>query len=419
MKPILIAALLATTLAQAQTQAQSQPTLTLKGLIRDAATKQPIPYASITLTTNNISTLSNEAGQFIFKIPPENQNDSIEITHIGYHPAAIIAKPDTQLIIPLIQAPKELPEITIHPTDAWNMIQQAINKIPDNYPTRPFVLTGFYRSTSGYKNPNHIVDISEALFTIYSPDNERTNTQFRLIRARNEKDETALGGRPYSIGFKPDDIMDRDMISRIHQTQILGDEGHNDHQFAYKGLVDYEGQSAYEIHFDQKDDIPRPLYKGRIIIDTATLAFLCFDYQVSPKGIPYLPRHSEGPNHNDPTGSRILIQYKRYGGKYYLHHISTQTGIHSYMEGKKPIDFDTVHIRRNCIITRIDTGLIAFAKVGTKLDNQRTIENQIKENPKTKEDSYWENYNVLEADYNVDSAIAIIRANNARPKKRS
>jgi hypothetical protein len=420
MKPILIFILLATTLTALLTtplSARAQPILTLKGAIRDAATKEPIPYATLSLAANGISTLTNEEGQFIFKIPPENQTDSIFITHIGYHPIAILPTPDAQLLLDLYREPAQLPGITVRPPDAWNLIEQAITRIPDNYPTRPFVLTGFYRTTSGYPHPKKIVDISEALFTIYSPDNQRSNMQFRLIRARNEKDLTAYNGRPYSLGSKPDDIMDRDMISRIHQTQILGDEGHNDHQFTYGGLIDYEGRPAYEIRFDEKDGIPRPLYKGRILIDTTTLAFLCFDYQVSPKGIPYLPHNSSGPGHNNPTGSNILIQYKRYGGKYYLHHIYIQQGIHSFLEGKKPIDYDTVRIRRNFIITRIDTGLVAFSRVGTKLDNQRIIENQIKENRAAKEDNYWENYNLIEADYNVDSAIAVIRANNARPKK--
>src|SRR5258708_16737484 len=96
----------------------------------------------------------------------------------------------------------------------------------------------------------HLIDLSEAIFTIYSPDNQRRNMQFRLVRARGDRDLTAFDGNEYSIGRRPNDLMDRDMISRIHETQILGDEGHNDHEFAYGGLIDYERKPAFEIRFD-------------------------------------------------------------------------------------------------------------------------------------------------------------------------
>lgn len=417
--------LLCALLSALSARSQDEPVITLIGTILDASTGEPIAFATIALSTGEISTLSNDEGRFIFKIPVSRQNDSVFITHVGYHNLALPAgnlgpgpgATKGGATLRLQRAPTELADITVRPPDGWALIQQAIDRIPGNYPNRPFVLTGFYRSTSTLPHPKHIIGISEALFTLYSPDNRREDMQFRLIRGRNDKDLTAMDGQSWSMGFRPDDIMNRDMISRIHQTQILGDEGHNDHQFTYGGVIDYEGRPAYEIRFDQKDGIVRPLYKGRIIIDTASMAFLCFDYGISPKGLPY-QRRTRGPAHNVQTDVGVIIRYKRYGGKYYLHQTFLTGGIHSYIDGKQPVDHDTFRIRVNCLITRIDTGYLAFSRAGNKMDNARTIENQLKANLDVKGDAYWENYNLIEADYNVDSALAVIRSNNARPKKR-
>jgi hypothetical protein len=355
------------------------------------------------------------------------------------------------LTIALHQAPVQLPGITVSPVDASDLIRRAIDKVGENYPTRPFVLTGFYRAGDVYKQK--VIEISEALFTIYSPDNQRRNMQFRLIRARADRDLSAFDGNSYSLGRKPDNLMDRDMVSRIHETQILGDEGRNDNTFSYGGLIDYEGQTAYEIRFDQKDQVAKPLYKGRIIIDTATLAFLCFDYGLSPKGLAYLGS-GPGPWHNKVTGMSMVIRYRRYGAKYYLHHVRMVHWIKPWYDGTPPVNYDTLVASMNYVVTRIDTGFVAYSRVGKlnldkklsknnflskhaqrrytsagglvyeldsvqfKVNNDKTIEHQVQENAGPKNDDYWENYNSIEADYNVDSALAVIRRVNEAWKKR-
>jgi hypothetical protein len=396
--------------------AQDEPVILLRGIINDAATGEPIPLASISVTANGITTMSNEVGYFVFKIPTDHQHDTIYISHVGYQAVAFtIDAADTSMkTITLHPTAIQLPGVTVRPVRPLELIDQAIARIPDNYPTRPFVSTGFYRITGRLKGK--IIDLSEAVFDIYSPDNQRKNMQFRLIKARSDRDLTAYDGRNWAVGRKPDDLMDRDMVSRIHETQILGDQGRNDHEFTYNGLIDYEGHTAYEIGFDQKDEVFSPLYKGRIIIDTASLAFLCFDYGASPKGAPYRSL-GPGPGHNVLVSAHLLIEYRQYGNKYYLNRVSTQHRIHNYFDGTPPVDYDTSLVALNYLVTRIDTGFTAYAKIGKKIKTDKSIEHQVRENT-TVNDNYWENYNAIEADFNVDSALNIIRANNSKAQRK-
>jgi hypothetical protein len=390
--------------------AQDEPFILLRGIINDAATGEPIPLATISVTANGITTISNESGYFVFKLPIPNQHDTIFISHIGYQSVALTidATDTTTKTINLHPIAIQLPNVTVRPVNPNTLIDSAIARIPENYPTRPFVSTGFYRITGTLKGK--IIGLSEAVFDIYSPDNQRENMQFRLIKARADRDLTAYDGRPWGIGRRPDELMDRDMVSRIHETQILGDLGRNDHEFTYNGLIDYEGHTAYELTFDQKDGVAKPLFRGRIIIDTASLAFLCFDYGLSPKGLPYRSL-GPGPNHNDIVSAHLLIEYRRYGNKYYLDRVSTEHRIHSYIDGTQPVDYDTGLIALNYLVTRIDTGFTAYAKIGKKIKTDKTIEHQVRENT-TVNDNYWENHNAIEANFNVDSALNVIRANN-------
>jgi hypothetical protein len=406
--------------------AQDNAIIRIDGLIRDAATGEAIPYATVSLAANSITTISNDSGFFTIKIPTSARGDTIYVSHIGYRNVgftipgsasanAASSSDDASLTITLQRAPVQLPDITVTSVSPLTIIDKAIANIPVNYPTRPFVSLGFYRKDSHYDQK--IIEISEAVFDVYSPDNDRKNMQFRLIKARADRDVTALGGINYFVGMSPDNLLDRDMVSRIHQTQILGDEGRNDHRFSYGGLIDYEGRPAYTIDFDQKEDIQRPLFKGRVIIDTATMAFLCFDYGLSPKGIAYRSS-GQTPLRGQMLANRFTILYRRYGAKYYLNQVTITARMHLYIEGDPSVRLDTLLTRLDYLVTRVDTGFIAYSKVGKTIDNTKAIEKQIRENAGKKAQEYWENYNLIAADYNVDSALNVIRTNNEAPKKR-
>jgi hypothetical protein len=61
-------------------------------------------------------------------------------------------------------------------------------------------------------------------------------------------------------------------------------------------------------------------------------------------------------------------------------------------------------------LTMYKTFFLALAP-GKKLSGNRAIERQVRENTNDN-NSYWENYNAIEADFNVDSALAVIRRSN-------
>jgi len=79
--------------------------------------------------------------------------------------------------------------------------------------------------------------------------------------------------------------------------------------------------------------------------------------------------------------------------------------------------YDTGLIKLNYLVTRIDTGFTAYSRIGKKIKTDKTIEHQVRENT-TVNDNYWENYNAIEANFNVDSALAVIRANNSKAQRK-
>ena len=85
-----------------------------------------------------------------------------------------------------------MPGVTVTPDRALDLIRQAIARIPANYPADPYVSYGFYRFASW--NDGKIVQLSEAIFNIYCPDDKRGNKQFLPDKARADRDEQVMAG---------------------------------------------------------------------------------------------------------------------------------------------------------------------------------------------------------------------------------
>jgi CarboxypepD_reg-like domain len=405
-------------LAKLPCYAQDQSFLVLKGVIVDDSTGEGLPFATIAYHRNGVNTMSNEHGGFIFKIRQSTAGDSIHVSHIGYKAMtiAILQGNSNHIIVRLHQKPIQLSDIvvSINPID---IIKKAIARIPDNYPTSPYLLDGFYRLTTRYNN--RIIGLSEAVFQVFGSDYAINNHQFRLIKSRVDKDWNAFGWNGLTKIKRPEGLVEADLVSRIHKAPVLGDTQMPAHEFSYLGIIDYEGREAYEIGFDQRSDVQKAYYRGTVIIDKETLAFLSITRMLSPRGIKYWELKSRADlialEHAQMTDTRysdsIVVTYRPYGGKYYLRHYYRNAGGRLSGGTIKAIDLDPYFTETNYLVTRIDTEDVKPFPDSILMPREAAIEfNGHQNNPRS--DKFWENYNLIEASFNVDSVVSDLRRRN-------
>jgi len=405
--------------------AQGQSLLVLKGVVIDDSTGEGLPFATISYHPNGVNTMSNEHGGFIFKIRQGAPGDSIRISHVGYKAVTLSTrqKNGDNLAIRLRRVPIQLSDVVVNAVDPLDIIRKAMDRIPDNYPNSPYLLDGFYRLTTKYDN--RIIGLSEAVFQIFGHDYSTKSQQFRLIRSRIDKDWNAFGWSGITKIRRPEGIIAVDLVGRIHTAPVLGETERPAHEFSYLGIIDYEGREAYEIGFDQKPDVQKAYHRGTIIIDKETFAFLAITRTLSPRGIQYWKIKSKADRaalyDAQMTDTRysdsVVVTYRPYGGKYYLRHYYRYTsGRLSGGSDNSQIDLDPYFTETNYLVTRIDTdGVQPF--VDSTLINRRTpIERQAYYTRST--DKFWENYNLIEASFNVDSVATDIRRRNLnRPNR--
>jgi CubicO group peptidase (beta-lactamase class C family) len=395
--------------------AQGTGVTVFQGVITSALSNEPVPYANIRVAGLATNAMSNESGRFIIKLPANRENDSIYISHIGYKPAAVFLNRDTNYRVIKLQTDIEaLSEITVKSTNPLDLINKAIAAIPRNYPVLPYRLSGFYRLT-GWKE-KRVVDMSEAVFDIYSENYNNKNSQLKLTKSRLQKDLTAFNGNDnVEIGLTPKGIFGFDVVSNLKNSFILSDDALKNHDFSYRGVVHYNGQTAYKIVFKAKEEIKKSLYDGEMYIGTDDLAFLEFNTHLNPKGLSYyswglVQKMMMNMTHItvNMLSDSLVITYRKFGDRYFLNRVNNISRIY-LAGGKNHFLLNPLVNKTNFLITQIDTlNVLPFQKSETLSDNDR-IESRHFDNGTR----FWENYNLILPDFNVDSVARIIETNNA------
>ncbi len=164
---------------------------TLEGIIRDASTGEPIPYAIIQVERQSLGTLANQLGKFSFTLPSTLSSDSlrIRIRALGYQEqvhAVAAWPPDKPASIALRPAPFTLSEVFIFATELSpaQMIERAVSLRQENYLTEPHLMNSFYRH---YCQDNGTYGrLIEAAIDVYAPESYQVFRYAPLATMRAE-----------------------------------------------------------------------------------------------------------------------------------------------------------------------------------------------------------------------------------------
>lgn len=126
----------------------SQNAIVITGKIVDTNTGLPIEFANVYLNSAAQGTVSNNEGNFLFKIDHSISTDSLVISNIGYRTIKLsindLKRSSTELfrLIPLTYT---LSEVTIKEfPEAKGIIEKAKENLDLNYPQNPFVADCYF-----------------------------------------------------------------------------------------------------------------------------------------------------------------------------------------------------------------------------------------------------------------------------------
>jgi len=384
--------------------------LVISGHVYDAETNSYLPYANIASKSNSIGTATNLLGEFKLIIPNDEQQDSLIVSFIGFTSKTIaIPKASQSIKVVLVKEQTQLDEVLLKGFTAETIVKKAIGQIPNNYFDQAYISRGFYRVSS--QKDLQYIHLSEAVFDVYHSKESKPYRQFKLDKKRSIKDVAASKG--IDLGLRPTSVYGFDIVNDLDQMNFLNKKGLKEHSFQIDGHVIVSGKEAYKVSFDQLKTTNSG-YKGYMLIDKSSFAFLYFDFGLSPKGV---DNHKFG-----DAGLRAMlkimgiqitmsknqyqIEYKKIGAKYYLHKVGNDASLHFKSE-------------RNHYNYSADTR-VDYIVNSTSFDNPKPFSNDetlhkgrlIEQQNSNLDPDFWRDYTIILPTHDFGEIAKKLQANN-------
>ncbi len=380
-----------------------------KGTILDSKSKNELTFASITVTGSNISTISNSEGDFSIKIPIDRQDASLIISFLGYKEKVISIKDLKQEKNILYLEPINilLKEVVVNAMDANKLFSNVLNNRSKNYGDSAIKMVGFYRESIKKRRTyvsvlESIVDIEKMSFSSGIQD------QVDILKGRKNVDYSKLD----TINFKLEGgLFTALFIDLIKDpTNIFSEDVFDFYNFRFEDITQINDKQVLIISFKQKSSLedPDPLYSGKLFIDAKSLAIISATFQLNVEnrakaGLIFTRKKPKGLVLY-PTEVSYQVDYRQQNNKW----------VFSYSRGD--ITFK-LNWDKWIFNTSYNT---TFELVNTNWENQ---DNQAQINtqklspyvimsdkiPNAVDVDFWGQYNIIEPEKSIESAIKKIQ----------
>jgi hypothetical protein len=297
----------------------------IAGIVIDEETFEPLPFATIGLKNKGRGTVTNNNGKFGLKIGHDLVNDTLAISYLGYIRTEI---PVSQAFhdnfsIPMKREFISIPEIIIKNQIPHEIIYKTIAAIHHNYSNDPVYMTGFYRE--GVMKKRELQNYSEAIVQIYksSYSGSILGDQMKIYKSR--KIENTRRSDTLAVRLKAGLSTCLELDGIRHLFDFLSRENMPDYRYRLTDIVTYDDESAYEIEFEQREDIDQPLYKGLVYINTADFAVLHVEFELNKMLIHKMKEkfvtNSIRGFDTWPVSVKYSVTYRKINDMYFLNHV--------------------------------------------------------------------------------------------------
>jgi hypothetical protein len=383
-----------------------QTYLSIKGKVVDKETLNALVFASVALKESNIATITNIDGEFLIKIPENETSKSLEISFLGYKnkviPLSEMKNNGYKNIISLESAPIPIKEIIVKPLDPVMIMEKAISSINKNYPEIPNLMTSFYRETIR-KNRTY-VSIGEAVVEIFKAPygNDLRFDGARIYKGRKSTDVVRADTVLFKLQGGPITSLELDIVK--NPEAILTKEAMKYYNYSITGVVEINNKAHYVIDFIQRPGVEIPLFMGKLYIETNSYAITSaeFGFNLSNKeeaASMFIRKKPLGMNVT-PEVATYMVKYREQGGKWYFSY--------SRAEVKFRVNWKRRLFRTNyttmseiAITDRTDKEVIKFAGKD-KIKYSDVFSDKVTD---FADPEFWGDYNVIEPDQSIESAI--------------
>lgn len=301
-------------------------------IVRDAESRRKLDGALVSVLGTNIATVSNKDGRFTIKVPDSLCEGSLHIQNLGYRGKRVAIadlssgkKISTVMLEPLSRV---LDPVVILGVEPRELIEVALEKIPDNYADKRNMFSSFYRET--IQKGRRYVGVSEAMMDVMKTPylfREVAGDRVRIKKGRKLVSQKAsdtlavkiLGGPRIPVYL--DFVKNGDFL--FNKSEL------NYYDFEMKATEFVDNRPQYVVEFKPKVKLDYPLFIGKVLIDRETLSFTRAEFSMDMSDKDKATRallYKKPPGLRfKPEGVDFVIDYREQDGKSFLNYIRTET----------------------------------------------------------------------------------------------
>ena len=300
----------------------------MKGRVVDSRSGKPLEYATIAMYGTSLGSVSNEEGEFSFKIPPELPDPLIVVSYMGYKNRFLpVSYPvEQEVVVELEKETIPLQEVIIRLADPVILVEDALERIPSNYLKEHSTMTAYYRESVMRDKQcvvftEAVLDVAKTPYASYSLSDQVRIRQGRKITDISSEDTVIikLHSGIYS-SFNLDVVRNR--------PDFLSEDFLNLYDLEFTDMMTYGDRLVYVISFRQKNHITSLMFQGKIYLDQESLAILAADFEYNPELIhkePDLFLVSHSPRIRiRPISAKYHVDYRPINDRYHVSQVRAE-----------------------------------------------------------------------------------------------
>ncbi|REE08565.1 carboxypeptidase-like protein [Winogradskyella pacifica] len=388
------------------------------GKVVDGRTNKTIEAANLSINNTNISTITNSEGEFSLKVPNNYLDSKVAVSFLGYTTYVVLLSElsDDNQTIELYEVITELSAVNIAAyKNASNLIRKVFFGKSENKDEESVFMTAFYRETIKRRNRN--VSLTEAVVNILKQPNwtpQRDDIQ--LGKARKSTDYTRLDTVSVKLQGGPFSTMYLDIMK--YTEYLFTEESINGYDFTFDKPSTINNRAVFVVDFSPKNKQLTVNYSGKLFIDVESLALVSANYFLDLSNrdktknllVKSKPRDVEV----YPLEAIYKVDYKQKDNNWYYSYSNLSL---TFKVNKKRQLFNKVYtLSSEMAVTDWEVN-----STGEKIKNKDKLRPSVIITDAISgfsDPNFWGEYNLIEPDKSIESAIDKIRKNIEKEKDR-
>ena len=389
-----------------------------KGEVVDGKSNRTLEAVSLNVNETNINTITNSEGEFTLKVPNRYLDSKVVVSLLGYNtrvlPLSELSKDGNK--IKLYEAVTELSAVSISAfKDAEKLVRKVFKEKNNNVQNESVYMTAFYRETIKRRNRN--VSLTEAVVNILKqPHTSSQRDAIKLGKARKRTDYKRLDTVSVKLQGGPFSTIYLDIMK--YPEYIFTDETIGSYAFSFDEPSSINNRNVYVVNFRPRNNGLNLNYNGKLYIDTQSLALVSAEYNLDVSNKNKTKNLLVKKKPRDvivyPLEANYKVDYKAKNGKWYYSYSNLRL---KFKVNKKREIFNKVY-------TLSSEMAVTDWEINTK---DIKIRNKDRLRPTViitdaisgfSDPNFWGEYNLIEPDKSIESAIEKIRKNIEKQREK-